>query len=826
MSMRVPQEERSPKGTLLATGLSTCGLAVLIFSVYKLVGNPVRPDWMLLLIFILITGSWAELSLPGRRGRISFTGGFICIGVVMLGTWAGIVLAALEALVRSRGSDKGIPGSRSKLGVNLGAANLAVLAAGLTATQIFGPTPEILDSDSHLLRLISSTALVAVIAYGVSTTIKACARGLSQDKGPVAVWKEDYLPAVPIFIGSTIAAVALCEATVHIGLHSFVIGLPVLLMIYLLLHVYFGKVETSNLHIEKLSKLYLATLESLTMAIDAKDQMTQGHIRRVRALAEGLGRAVNYPEHQLEGLKAAALLHDIGKLAVPEYILNKREKLTPAEFSKIKVHPVVAADILSNVDFPYEVVPIVKHHHEKYDGTGYPSRLKGEAIPFGARILTIVDCYDALTHARPHRARYKPAQAVELMRRESGQTFDPVLLAKFFEIVETLDQTVNALPAERLHSESGTFDLRADRSFGLTEGLGLSDRSPAARALRGITAAQREVLSLYEISQTLGSALRLSEVLAIIGAKVEKIASFTTLILYLSEGGKLRAAHVMGKNSETIKGTEVRIGEGEIGWVADTRQSLIIGGLGDNARTTGALSSIYRSMAFFPLVRGDNLVGVMALYSNEEEAYSADEIRLLEAVSSHAATAMYNALAFERTQEFALTDNLTGLPNSRYMYSFYEQERSRAERQDAPLVLMMMDLDGFKKINDTYGHHVGDDILRRTAQILRRRLRLGDTLIRYAGDEFVAVLHQATPEVVVDLKQRLQSAVDCFAHEVRPGRVARIGISIGHSTLGEDGYAIDELMEVADQRMYDDKMARKRLIAPSRMAAVPLQDAF
>jgi diguanylate cyclase (GGDEF)-like protein/putative nucleotidyltransferase with HDIG domain len=679
--------------------------------------------------------------------------------------------------------------------------------------------------------LILSTSLICVICYGVSTTIKAAikanSRDLAQNKSLVAVWKEDYSPAVPIFILSAVIACALCEAVVHIGLYSFVIGLPVLLMMYLAIHLYFGKVETSNQHIEKLSKLYLATLESLTMAIDAKDQMTQGHIRRVRALAEGLGRAVNYPEHQLEGLRAAALLHDIGKLAVPEYILNKREKLTPAEFSKIKVHPVVAADILSNVDFPYEVVPIVKHHHEKYDGSGYPSRLKGEAIPFGARILTIVDCYDALTHPRPHRARYKPAQAIDLMRRESGQTFDPVLLEKFFEIVGTLDATVNALPAERLHSESGAFDLRADRSFGLTEGFGSSDRSPAARALRGITAAQREVLSLYEISQTLGSALRLSEVLAIIAAKVEKIASFTTLILYLSEGSKLRAAHVMGKNSDLIKGTEVRIGEGEIGWVADTRQSLIIGGLSDKgARTTGALSSIYRSMAFFPLVRGDNLVGVMALYSTEPEAYSADEIRLLEAVSSHAATAMYNALAFERTQEFALTDNLTGLPNSRYMYSFYEQERSRAERQDSPLVLMMMDLDGFKKINDTYGHHVGDDILRRTAQILRRRLRLGDTLIRYAGDEFVAVLHHATPDVVVDLKQRLQSAVDCFAHEVRPGRVARIGISIGHSTLGEDGYAIDELMEVADQRMYDDKMARKRLLTPSRMAAVPLHDAF
>jgi diguanylate cyclase (GGDEF)-like protein/putative nucleotidyltransferase with HDIG domain len=817
------QQKLSLQATLFTTAVSICGLGALIFSVCKLFADPVRADWMLLLVLIIVTGSWAEISLPGARSKISLTDGFIYIGILMLGPWAGTVLASLDGMVRSRGFAKRM----GTLGINLGAMNLAVLAASISATSIFGPLTSLVETNAKIGQLMLCLGLLCVVTYAINTGIVATGMALIERRGLIKTWTENYLWVSPAFFVSIVAAGAVCEAITHFGFYSFVVGLPILLMTYVAFKTYFGKVEESNQHIKKLSKLYLATLESLTMAIDAKDQMTEGHIRRVRALAEGLGRAVNYPENQLEGLKAAALLHDIGKLAVPEYILNKREKLTPAEFSKVMVHPVVAADILSNVEFPYEVVPIVKHHHEKYDGTGYPSRLKGEAIPFGARILTIVDCYDALTHSRPHRPRYKRAQALELMRRESGQTFDPVLLDKFFGIISDLDESVTTFGYEKQHSESAAFSLDSDAPFSLIEGISISERSPAERALRGITAAQREVLSLYEISQTLGSALRLSEVLAIIGAKVEKIANFTTLILYLSEGGKLRAEHAMGKNSDLIKGTEIRMGEGDAGRVANTRQLMIGGAPGPyTSRTTGALTSIYHSTALFPLVRQDNLVGVLALYSIEHEAYSADEVRLLEAVSGHAATAVYNALAFERTQEFALTDNLTGLPNSRYMYSFYEQERSRAERQDSPLVLMMMDLDGFKKINDTYGHHVGDDILRRTAQILRRRLRLGDTLIRYAGDEFVAVLHQATPDVVIDLKQRLQTAVDCFAHEVRPGRVARIGISIGHATLGEDGYAIDELMEVADQRMYDDKIARKRMLTASRMVAAPLQDAF
>jgi diguanylate cyclase (GGDEF)-like protein len=250
---------------------------------------------------------------------------------------------------------------------------------------------------------------------------------------------------------------------------------------------------------------------------------------------------------------------------------------------------------------------------------------------------------------------------------------------------------------------------------------------------------------------------------------------------------------------------------------------VLIGGspLADLEATLGQKVTAYRSTAIFPLLQESTLVGTLALYSEEDCGYSADEVRLLETISSHAASALQNALVFERTQESALTDNLTGLPNSRYMYSFFDQERSRAERHGYALVLMMMDLDGFKKINDTYGHHVGDEILRHVAQIARGQLRTGDTLIRYAGDEFVAVLHRATGDVVRDLRTRLQTAVDTFAHEVRPGRIARVGISIGYATYGEDGLAIDELMEVADQRMYEDKVARKRGQSGGWVTAAP-----
>src|SRR5262249_23453424 len=266
-------------------------------------------------------------------------------------------------------------------------------------------------------------------------------------------------------------------------------------------------------------------------------------------LAEGLARAVDYPEEQMEGLKAAALLHDIGKLAVPEHILSKPAKLTPAEYSKITVHPVVGADILSNVEFPYEVVTIVKHHHEKYDGSGYPDRLAGKQIPLGARILTVVDCYEALTTTRSYRARFSQSEAIEMMKNECGVTFDPDILACFIEHIDEITADLPLVVDPPVLLEGVGFTAVEPSP---SRGFGLAPANATEKALLDIASAQREVLSLYEISQTLGSTLKLSEVLPIIGAKLEHVASFTTLVIYLMRGSRLEAKHATGRNADAL----------------------------------------------------------------------------------------------------------------------------------------------------------------------------------------------------------------------------------------------------------------------------------
>ena len=823
--------------------ISTAAAAV-VYSIFCLIGSRIRLDWLLLITSLLLASSRTRLGFFGTRGKSIVTNTFIFVGVMMLGTWAGTFLAGAGAVATwfRQGRKPLTIASRSAI------LTLAVLTASLITTRVFGPLDVLARDKDRMEELAAAIGLLALSAFVMGSSLLALSTALRHGRNPVRTWLDRHLWTAGALLVAALAAGLVCRAIVQFGFYTIAIAAPVLLLNYITYRTYVRRVATSDKHIERLTRLHLATIESLALAIDAKDQMAQGHIGRVRRLAEDLARAVNYPEDQMEGLRAAALLHDIGKLAVPEQILNKPGKLSAAEFSKVMVHPVVAADILSSVDFPYEVVPIVKHHHEKFDGTGYPSGLSGDQIPLGARILTIVDCYDALNSSRPYRPRYLPDESIELMRMESGHTFDPYLLSAFLRLIDAHkgdEAWKHPLPGLRVPLLGpGQLPTRS-----INETADPRPATAAERALTDIAAAQREVLSLYEISQTLGSTLRLSEVLPIIAAKLENIANFTTLVIYLADGNMLKGVYVTGKNADALKGIVVAVGEGEAGWVAENRQALIGGthsdlsrplgllqahatevivgraGVADLAGPLGQLSTAYRSTAIFPLLRGDALVGALALYSEEDRGYSADEVRLLETISGHAAGAVFNALAFERTQESALTDNLTGLPNSRYMYSFFDQERSRAERQGYPLVLMMMDLDGFKKVNDTYGHHIGDEILRRTAKIVRRRLRMGDTLIRYAGDEFVAVLHHATPEIVQDLKRRLQGAVDSFTHEVRPGRIARVGISIGHATYGEDGVILDELMEVADSRMYEDKTGRKRTTAAAGVVQFPSREA-
>src|ERR1044071_8697072 len=471
------------------------------------------------------------------------------------------------------------------------------------------------------------------------------------------------------------------------------------------------RLQAKTNEIEALSHLHLATAEALATAIDAKDQTTHCHVRRVQIYAAGMGEVFGLPANEIAALKAGALLHDIGKLAVPPHILNKPGPLTPAEFEKMKIHTVVGAQILGRVDFPYPVIPIVRHHHEQWDGRGYPDRLRGEQIPITARIISVVDCFDSIREDRPFRRGMTFDEATALLRRGAGIHFDPVVVEQFIKNLPRFEAEIARRGLEHqpiTHSNEPPIQLsEVDMTQTRERGSYI--------AYDQIKKAHREVYALYEIARTFGTSLDVEHTLEILVDKVGHVVPFDTCVVYLydDQKGYATAQHVVGKNAQKLAARRIAPGEGVTGFALANRSP--VNQLHPSLDFTGITLDAgvkYRSMAALPLFKDDLLLGALSVYSTELEQYTDDHMRLLETVTRLASDALGNAMQHAEAELNALTDPLTGLPNGRYLSLRFEEEAARARRTDRTFQVVMLDLDEFKNVNDTYGHKLGDKMLR------------------------------------------------------------------------------------------------------------------
>lgn len=557
---------------------------------------------------------------------------------------------------------------------------------------------------------------------------------------------------------------------------------------------------------EELSRIHFATAEALATAIDAKDQTTHCHVRRVQIYAAGMGEVLSLSRNDIAALKAGALLHDIGKLAVPAHIINKPGRLTPAEFDKMKIHTTVGAQILSRVDFPYPVTPIVRHHHEQWDGLGYPDGLKEEQIPITARIISVVDCFDSVREDRPFRRGMTRDEAIAFLLRGSGTHFDPNVVELFIKHLPRFESQIAAvgLPQQLPSGE-------AHEPFALSEvDMAQTRERGSYMAYDQIKSAHQEVYALYEIARTFGSSLDVRNTVEVLVDKVGHVVPFDTCAVYLYDElkGYAIAAHVAGRNAKILSSRSVAPGEGVTGFALANRST--INQLHPSLDLAGLeIEREYRSMASLPLFKDDLLLGAVSVYSSELEEYTDDHMRLLETVTRLASDALANAMHHAEAESNALTDPLTGLPNARYLALRFDEEAARARRTGRPFQVVMLDLDDFKMVNDTFGHKVGDKMLREMGRIIQGQLREYDFLARYAGDEFVAVVQELVGVQVDDLTQRIEAAVSEFSLSVRGGGEACVGISVGTATYGVEGESLDQLLVAADQAMYRAKSSHK-----------------
>lgn len=766
-------------------------------------------QFVALLSLILITSSY-PIRIPNTTASVTAGDTFTFLSVIVLGVPAAIVLGVVDSFVSSRRTTKRVTswvGAPAMMAVSLFLSGhsfyLTLEAYAQVKTVPLGIAP------GKFTDLLIPLAVMTILQYFLNGLSVAAMCALKNRRSIWRFWRDGYLWTSWTFFAAAIASALIYASITKFGFLYVLLSVPVIAVTYATYKIYFERVNQKTLEASEMSRIHLATVEALATAIDAKDQTTHCHVRRVQIYAAGMGKIFGLSDSEIEALKAGALLHDVGKLAVPDHILNKPGRLTAAEFEKMKVHTTVGAEILSRVNFPYPVVPIVRHHHEQWNGLGYPDGLKGEEIPMTARILAVVDSFDSVREDRPYRPYMTREEASALLLRGAGVHFDPKVVDAFLKNLPRFDAEIVALGLDRHGSTEEGYELRSMNENSLSPNSG----GAYPGYLDQIKNAHREVYALYEIARTFGSSLDIKDTLSIIVNKVGHIVPFDTCVVYLHDDlkGYAEAAHVVGRNADILLGRCIAPGEGVTGFsLANRRPINRIDPSLDFAGMHLAPGNRYRAMASMPLVKDERLLGAISVYSSELTNYTDDHMRLLDTVVRLATDALANAMHHAEAESNALTDPLTGLPNARCMYMRFEQEVSRANRTKRPFQVVMLDLDDFKQVNDTFGHTVGDQMLREVARLLQLQLREYDFLARYAGDEFVAIVQELVGDQVEELRERIEKTISSFLLPVRADMFATVGISVGAATYGVHGETLDQLLISADQAMYSSKSEHKR----------------
>jgi putative nucleotidyltransferase with HDIG domain len=587
------------------------GVAVIYLSILELRQQPAawQWDWIKLAGLTLISG-WLSVKLPSRRATISISETFVLAGTVLLGPGVGAVLVALDASVLCLKEfllGRGL--RREQVAFNIAAPAVSIWFAAVAAGLV-SPSHGAGLSPDFVLRLAAFTALYFILNSG----LVAVAISLEQKEGPLRIWWANFRELwINFAAGASIAAFAANAKGVNLAFIGVIV--PLLVVIYVTYSWSAKRVQVERDKNLELNRVFLSTVEALALAIDAKDQVTHGHIRRVQrytmGLADGLGVK---DEKQIDALRAAALLHDTGKLAVPEYILNKPGPLTASEFERMKVHAAVGADILKSIDFPYPVEPIVRHHHEAWDGSGYPAGLKGQDIPLGARILAVVDCYDALTSDRPYRPRMTRQQAEQVLRERRGKTYDPWIVDRFLEILDKLE------------------DSEIAENHGIAA---MHQPMTGARAqLDAITATTAEEREFNELRRDLPRSGSLEDATEILFKHLRRVVPLATLALYRprTDSNEVSVVCAGGVGAAALLGLSVPMAERVSGWVYANSQPVLnsdaILELGPVART---FSTPLRYVAAVPIIDGQ-VVAVLAVFG--AEPFDKDHKRLLENAST------------------------------------------------------------------------------------------------------------------------------------------------------------------------------------------------
>jgi diguanylate cyclase (GGDEF)-like protein len=731
-----------------------------------LVSHPMPQDWLFVAAWALAAAgaAWFGLGFPAPGGVFSLE--WVCVLTVLAGQ--GPLAAALAGIapILVRLHRRREPHTIFEVALMI----LAVQGAQAAMRMVPG------DADSMVALPVGALALFACLSLP-----QAASRSLEERQRMLVIWREQSLWSVPYYLAGAVVAGLLLTANPLPVWTARALGVALLLLLSRSFHAQVGELEQSRREASEFMALQKEMLEALAMAVEARESGGRVNLHRIGETARMLGESLGLPGREMKALELAALLHDLGKMAVPDYILSKPGRLQPEEEERLRLHPMVAAEIVERARFSYPVAPMIRSHHERWDGKGYPDGLAGKQIPLGARILAVVDALDGLLSERSYRRALPFARAIEAIERDAGSAFDP-------EVVRALRARATELEAA-LHT-------------------GAYSTPPAF--VQAINEAHREEQQIQELLRELNPSFETAQVIPVIEERLRRVLPLDAAIVWLEKDGRLCAGEAFGPQRDLLLCASLPAGEGVSSKAAGRRQALvnapagtewghILGRQGRAARARSALA--------VPFVNDQGVMGVFTAYSAAECPYEGRHARLLAAFAPRFSSWMESARRYQQAEEQASMDALTGLPNAAALYLQLQQEIARNTRDHKRLAVLVCDLDGFKSVNDTFGHLAGNQVLQAVATGLRERCREYDFVARMGGDEFVILLPGIGEESIEDRTHSFGLAVTQAGLRVC-GHPA-VSLSIGVAYAPADGVAPDELLARADERMYANKRWRK-----------------
>ena len=521
---------------------------------------------------------------------------------------------------------------------------------------------------------------------------------------------------------------------------------------------------------ETIKTLHVANLKALISALNARDYYAVGHAARVAAYMLLLGRELGWADERLPRIVEASFLHDVGRIGVADSVLFKPGRLSDEETAELRDHPVASAEIVRPL-FNEDLVLAVRHHHERWDGRGYPDGLAGEAIPEAARALCIVDSYDAMSSQRPHHAALGYAECLAELERCRGEQFDPEMVTAFMRVLDRLDERRSAARAAA-ETAAARIDLKTFATLSAQRDEALPEYASMAAALRKIRDGRPEVKYLTAMAHGHDGweIVCDPEEDPSLHSPVGEHADRSSVGADVSEEGNAR--NVLELDNYGI-------------WVCG-----IAPVVDDRGEQIGLICADLAPADDWP----DELGGEIA---SHDQALS----HIVESATAR----------LGRARVDAVTDGLTGLYDQRYFKQRLGEEMARAAELDSPLALLFCDLDHFKDYNDRLGHTAGDRALRAVSSVLLRCIRHVDLAARYGGEEFTIILIDTAPLAALEVAERIRAGVAALGLE---GAQEELTVSVGIATFPEDAALMEELVDKADWAMYLAKRHGRDRVVP------------